>query len=103
MIKLLLRSLIGHFQVARAMIWGTFIFVGLIGLPSALARSDPSDSHSSSSTTPLDNVPTWAKQAVWYQIFPERFRNVDTCNDPTVDDLKGSWPHEIPKQWHVSS
>jgi cyclomaltodextrinase / maltogenic alpha-amylase / neopullulanase len=27
-------------------------------------------------------TPDWAKSAVWYQIFPERFRNGDTSNDP---------------------
>jgi glycosidase len=28
-------------------------------------------------------VPEWAVDAVWYQIFPERFRNGDPSNDPT--------------------
>ncbi len=27
-------------------------------------------------------TPDWAKSAVWYQVFPERFRNGDTSNDP---------------------
>lgn len=27
-------------------------------------------------------TPEWAKHAVWYQIFPERFRNGDKANDP---------------------
>ncbi len=27
-------------------------------------------------------TPDWAKHAVWYQIFPERFRNGDPSNDP---------------------
>lgn len=27
-------------------------------------------------------TPDWAKHAVWYQIFPERFRNGDPTNDP---------------------
>ncbi len=36
-------------------------------------------------------TPDWAKSVVWYQIFPERFRNGDTSNDPpgTVP-----WNHE---------
>jgi len=36
-------------------------------------------------------TPDWAKKAVWYQIFPERFRNGDPSNDPprTVP-----WTHE---------
>lgn len=47
-------------------------------------------------------MPEWAKRAVWYQIFPERFRNGDTTNDPTVNDIIGSWPHETPKEWNRS-
>ncbi len=27
-------------------------------------------------------VPEWAKDAIWYEIFPERFANGDTTNDP---------------------
>jgi len=50
----------------------------------------------------LTDVPPWAKEAVWYQIFPERFRNGDPANDPTVSDIAGSWPHETPAEWHVS-
>lgn len=33
-------------------------------------------------------VPQWAKDAIWYQIFPERFRNSDPVNDPTAADLE---------------
>ena len=33
--------------------------------------------------------PAWAREAVWYQIFPERFRNGDPANDPTLEDLRG--------------
>ncbi|MDB2447281.1 alpha-amylase family glycosyl hydrolase [bacterium] len=29
----------------------------------------------------FSDVPEWAKDAVWYQLFPERFRNADTSND----------------------
>lgn len=46
-------------------------------------------------------VPQWAKQVVWYQIFPERFRNGDPSNDPTVEDLKGADPQRPPKQWRI--
>jgi glycosidase len=28
------------------------------------------------------SVPSWARDAVWYQIFPDRFRNGDKTNDP---------------------
>ncbi|MEM6391526.1 MAG: alpha amylase N-terminal ig-like domain-containing protein [Planctomycetota bacterium] len=31
-------------------------------------------------------TPAWAREAVWYQIFPERFRNGDPSNDPGQGD-----------------
>ncbi len=31
-------------------------------------------------------APEWARGAVWYQIFPERFRNGDPRNDPAAED-----------------
>lgn len=49
------------------------------------------------------DVPQWAKQAIWYQIFPERFRNGDRSNDPQQADLIGSWPHQVAKGWHISN
>ncbi len=48
-------------------------------------------------------VPKWAREAVWYQIFPERFRNGDTTNDPTVKDIVGTYPDEIPKNWKTTA
>jgi glycosidase len=35
-------------------------------------------------------TPAWAKNVVWYQIFPERFRNGSIENDP---------PHTLPWRW----
>lgn len=49
---------------------------------------------SNSKTDDISFVPDWAKGIVWYQIFPERFHNGDTSNDPKLKDQKGSWPHE---------
>ncbi len=46
-------------------------------------------------------VPQWAKKAIWYQIFPERFRNGDPTNDPTMQDIKGADPQEMPVHWQV--
>ncbi len=36
---------------------------------------------------PTYETPDWAKQAVWYQIFPERFRNGNPNNDPHGDGV----------------
>ena len=46
-------------------------------------------------------VPEWAKGIIWYQIFPERFRNGDPDNDPTAATLEGSWPHDHTSPWQV--
>ena len=45
---------------------------------------------------PKAETPDWAKGAVWYQIFPERFRNGDPENDPTAERVGG------PEGWSVS-
>src|SRR5205823_4507989 len=46
-------------------------------------------------------APDWAREAVFYQIFPERFCNGDTNNDPTRDSLE--FPINPPNSWRVSS
>jgi glycosidase len=53
--------------------------------------------------TSLSDVPAWAKDVVWYQIFPERFRNGDPTNDPTLQDIEGAWPHIAPEGWETTS
>lgn len=59
------------------------------------AVAAPQDSLSS------DTVPSWAADAVFYQIFPERFRNGDPSNDPTRESLE--WPIEtVPESWAVT-
>lgn len=35
---------------------------------------------------PAFDAPAWAKDAIIYQIFPDRFRNGEPTNDPTADD-----------------
>jgi glycosidase len=50
----------------------------------------------------LTAVPEWSKHAIWYQIFVERFRNGDTLNDPTLEDIKGSYPESIPDDWKIT-
>src|ERR1035437_3578267 len=50
----------------------------------------------------VPRVPRWAKDAVWYQIFPERFANGDKKNDPTPHDMEGAWPYKTPEGWQIS-
>ena len=49
--------------------------------------------------TPLTEAPTWAADAVWYQIFIERFRNGDPSNDPTAADIQPYTPQPVPANW----
>ena len=46
-------------------------------------------------------VPQWAKSAIWYQIFPERFRDGDKSNNPKVNDIVGADPVEQPREWQI--
>ncbi|MFY0675363.1 MAG: glycoside hydrolase family 13 protein [Bacteroidia bacterium] len=46
-------------------------------------------------------VPQWAKSAIWYQVFPDRFRNGDPSNDPKVENIMGADPMEPPKVWQI--
>jgi glycosidase len=47
----------------------------------------------------VSDVPRWAQEAIWYQVFVERFRNGDATNDPTLHDMEGAWPHLRPEGW----
>lgn len=58
-------------------------------------------SHQSHSKTDDEFVPQWAKSAIWYQIFPERFRDGDPQNNPKVKDILGADPATPPKQWNI--
>lgn len=58
-----------------------------------------------SPTPPPENTqalpPAWATEAIWYQIFVDRFRNGDPTNDPTLAELKG-FDAQTPDTWQVS-
>lgn len=69
----------------------TWIAIWLGSLVASSAKTDP---------TPAP-APTkdWARYAVWYQIFPERFRNGDPKNDPTSGYSKV--PDQVKDTWRV--
>jgi glycosidase/predicted alpha/beta superfamily hydrolase len=50
----------------------------------------------------LAEAPAWAADAVWYQIFPERFRNGDPSNDPTAQDVARFTPDPMPPGWQTT-
>jgi cyclomaltodextrinase / maltogenic alpha-amylase / neopullulanase len=49
-----------------------------------------------------DRVPAWAQDAVWYQLFPERFRNGDLSNDPTRESLEFPVEGRVPETWAIT-
>ena len=48
---------------------------------------------------PAERTPDWARDVVWYQIFPTRFANGDPTNDPNRASLNR--PYEAPRGWQV--
>lgn len=59
----------------------------------SLVLAEPDDD------TDVTSIPKWSQEAVWYQIFVERFRNGDATNDPTLADIEGAWPHLKIESW----
>lgn len=54
--------------------------------------------------TPFDKAPEWSKSAIWYQIFPERFRNGNQNNDPKPENINIPPLGQIaPEGWAVNS
>ena len=51
---------------------------------------------------PFDQPPEWAREAIWYQIFVERFRNGDPSNDPRPEYMQGSYPGFVPDDWKIT-
>ncbi len=52
--------------------------------------------------TPFNEPPAWSKDAIWYQIFVERFYNGDPKNDPTLEDITVPGQMEPPADWRVT-
>jgi len=51
----------------------------------------------------ISQPPSWAKDAIWYQIFVERFNNGDPSNDPKSENMYAStnW-RQTPDNWSVT-
>jgi glycosidase/enterochelin esterase-like enzyme len=58
----------------------------------------PRQPRSSAASSDL-SVPAWARDAIWYQILVERFRNRDPANDPTAHDIVGVTDEQPPDGW----
>lgn len=58
--------------------------------------------NSCATVEPIEKVPEWSKEAIWYQIFVERFRNGDPTNDPRPEDIQGAYPDFVPENWGIT-
>jgi len=63
------------------------------------AATTVSDQPSSDAELVAPFVPDWVADAIFYQIFPERFRNGDPSNDPTRASLEST---DVPEAWKIS-
>jgi cyclomaltodextrinase / maltogenic alpha-amylase / neopullulanase len=55
------------------------------------------------SSTPFNEPPAWSNQAIWYQIFVERFYNGDSTNDPKPENINIPPIGTIaPEHWFVT-
>lgn len=65
-------------------------------------QADAGDSQEQAVVDANQLPPAWAKDAIWYQIFVERFYNGDTSNDPTAEDITDSYPGFVPENWAIT-
>jgi len=56
---------------------------------------------SSNNNVDEEFVPQWSKNVVWYQIFPERFCDGDTSNNPTLADVSLAFPFDSTGPWQI--
>lgn len=82
----------------------SFILLIFVSLIFSCKQSTISNNQKDSSNLYYNDgefVPIWAKSAIWYQIFPERYRDGDTSNNPTLSDIYGADPLEVPENWQI--
>jgi len=84
--------------------FGTLVLGG--NPPAELAQpgqgewSPPAPTRLPESRSAADRVPDWGADAIFYQIFTERFRNGDPHNDPTRQSLE--FPDIMPLSWQIT-
>jgi len=79
------------------------VFFGLLLLSACKdSETKPKPVTEENSTTEFTDPPKWSKNVIWYEIAVERFRNGDKTNDPTAEDIIGTFPGEIPESWEIT-
>jgi len=87
-----------HSSSISAFVLVIIFVVALCFTPSLIAQWDSQDMDTDNKI----DVPDWGKDAVWYQIMIQFFRNGDPKNDPTIDDQEGTWPFEKQTWWQIT-
>lgn len=85
----------------RVLAFVFWIFYLLFFLPSC-QQSQSTSAIADNRTSPSIKAPDWTKDAIWYQIFVERFRSGAEDNNPSREDLIGAWPDSIPDTWAIT-
>jgi cyclomaltodextrinase / maltogenic alpha-amylase / neopullulanase len=76
----------------------------LLLILAAVAISCNQQQSEGETTADTSQPPAWAADAIWYQIFVERFNNGDPANDPTRETIfAASGFHPIPENWQVTT
>ena len=91
--------------VALAWAWKTSFKIEEPTLPTAITIQGPplpEEPAASVPTVATREIPArdWPKHAIWYQIFPERFRNGDPKNDPTAEYSRV--PEQVRAKWRIT-
>lgn len=74
----------------------------LIFLVVIMEGCTPKNTEKPSDRTSFDKPPKWAQEAIWYQIFVERFRNGNPANNPTLQTCDNALIDSFPKSWAVT-
>jgi glycosidase len=77
-------------MIGRLALFAFCIGVSALGV---MAQNNPT-ANSSVQTS----IPEWSKRVVWYQIFPERFRDGDPKNQPIRESIE--YFDKAPMSWH---
>ena len=70
-------------------------------MSAALGSAEPAATSTDQETPASAPDANWPQKAVWYQIFPERFRNGDPKNDPTAEYARV--PDQVRAKWRTTA
>lgn len=78
------------------------LYLGILCISCSTEKPKDTRPGQPETSTAFEDAPAWSKDAIWYQIFVERFRNGDPSNDPRPKDMVGAYPGFIPDSWSIT-